>query len=191
METIVLASASPRRKELLEQIGIDYICHPARGEERITCTNPEDVVKELAFQKASEVAQQYPNSIILGADTIVSCDGQILGKPVSREDARTMITRLQGRTHEVYTGVCLMKMRHGNIVSSLVFAEETKVEMYAMSQEEIDCYIQSGEGDDKAGAYGIQGKCAAFIKGIKGDYYNVVGLPVSRVYQNLKELEEK
>lgn len=188
MKTIVLASASPRRKELLEQIGIEFVCHPAIGEERITSTNPKEIVQELALQKASEVAKEYTDVVIIGADTIVSCNGQILGKPASRQEARDMIAGLQGRIHEVFTGVCLLVIEQGDVKKKIVFAEETKVEMYPMSEEEIEKYIATGDGDDKAGAYGIQGKCAAFIKGIVGDYYNVVGLPVSKVYQNLKNL---
>lgn len=190
MKTIILASASPRRKELLEQIGIEFFCHPAVGEEKVSKTNPKDIVKELALQKATEVAKQYPDAIVLGADTIVSCDGQILGKPVSRQNAMEMLNMLQGRTHEVLTGVCILKMIDGTIAEQILFEEETKVEMHAMSFEEIEEYVKSGECDDKAGSYGIQGKCAAFIKGIIGDYYNVVGLPVSRVYQSLKKLTE-
>lgn len=191
MEKIILASASPRRKELLEQIGIAFLCHPACGEEKITHSVPEEIVKELASQKAEEVAVQYPDSVVLGADTIVSCDGDILGKPASRQEATEMINKLQGRTHEVYTGVCLVKMSQGQPVKKTVFAVETKVEMFPMSSQEVETYIASGEGDDKAGAYGIQGKCAAYIKGITGDYYNVVGLPVSRVYQELKAIMEE
>lgn len=188
MNQIILASASPRRRELLEQIGMEFLCHPAVGEEIISTDTPEEVVEALALQKALEVAGYYSDGIIIGADTIVSCDGRILGKPASRKEASEMITLLQGRTHEVFTGVCLIQMKDGYEKQRMLFAEETKVEMYAMSQEEIEDYISSGEGDDKAGAYGIQGRCAAYIKGIQGDYYNVVGLPVSRVYQGIKQL---
>ena len=185
MEKVILASASPRRKELLELIGIPFLCHPAKGEEVTNAIEPAEVVKELARQKALEVSANYPAGIILGADTVVAFQGEILGKPRDRQHALEMITKLQGQTHQVYTGVCLLRIRQGKIADSIVFAEETQVEMYPMSRSEIDRYIHSGEGDDKAGAYAIQGKCAVYIKGIVGDYYNVVGLPVARVYQSL------
>ena len=189
MESVILASASPRRKELLEQIGISFRCHPAKGEEKADGTTPEEIVKRLAQQKAEEVASHYQEGIVLGADTIVCCDHEILGKPENRRQAAEMITRLQGRVHEVYTGVCLLHMHSGICGRELIFAEKTEVEFYPMDQEEIERYIRSGEGDDKAGAYGIQGGCAKYIKGIRGDYYNVVGLPISRVYQSLKQMK--
>lgn len=189
MESIILASASPRRKELLEQMGIIFRCHPAQKEEATNLILPEKRVMELARQKAVEVSEYYQEGIILGADTIVCCDQEILGKPKNREHARKMIARLQGSVHEVYTGVCLRSMQHGVCQQEILFAEETKVEFFPMDDEEILEYIQSGEGDDKAGAYGIQGKCAQYIKGIQGDYYNVVGLPISRVYQSLKQMK--
>lgn len=150
-------------------------------------TQPFAVVQELARQKAREVAPEYEDGIIIGADTVVSVAGQILGKPRCRGHAVEMIGMLQGKTHEVYTGVCLLDVQQGSIVQEIIFAEETKVEMYAMSPMEIQQYVDSGEGDDKAGAYGIQGSCAAYIKGIIGDYYNVVGLPVAKVYQSIKQ----
>lgn len=187
MRSIVLASSSPRRKELLHQIGLEFICHPASGEECPVSEKPSDIVQELARQKAFEVAGDYTDAIIIGADTVVSHNGKVLGKPENREHARRMIMSLQGQTHRVYTGVCLLLVQQKSIVQEIVFADETKVEMYEMSPGEIERYTASGEGDDKAGAYGIQGACAAFIKGIQGDYYNVVGLPVARVYQNIKD----
>lgn len=190
METIILASASPRRKELLEQIGVTFICQPAVGEEKISSDSPETVVKELASQKASEVAAQHQDGIIIGADTVVSLEGKILGKPASRKEACRMLQMLQGRVHQVYTGVCMIKKRQGVVEESVVFSEETLVEMYPVTEKEIENYVQSGESDDKAGGYAIQGKCAVFIKGITGDYYNVVGLPVSRVYQTLQRFNK-
>lgn len=189
MINVILASASPRRKELLEQIGITFSCHPAKGEEVVNSTIPKEIVQELARQKASEVSACYEDGIIIGADTIVCCDDEILGKPADREHAKRMITRLQGRTHEVYTGVCILHISKGRPVKEVVFAEETKVELFTMDAEEIEAYTNSGEGDDKAGAYGIQGRCAAYIKGIIGDYYNVVGLPISRVYQVIRQIK--
>lgn len=187
MMKIILASASPRRKELLEQIGLEFVCHPAVGEEVISKKIPKEVVEELAVQKAEEVSKAYDQGIVIGADTVVSCEEQILGKPLHRQQAREMIELLQGRIHDVYTGVCLLHIENGEVVHKEVFAEKTQVEMFPMSESEIRQYIDSGEGDDKAGAYGIQGKCAAYIKQIVGDYNNVVGLPVGMVYQNIKK----
>jgi len=188
MRQIILASASPRRRELLTQIGLQFECHPAHGEEKLMDNvHPSIAAQELARQKAREVAPEYKDGIIIGADTVVSAAGQILGKPRDRRHAAKMIGLLQGKTHEVYTGVCLLDVQQGSIRQEITFAEETKVEIYEMSSREIHRYVDSGEGDDKAGAYGIQGACAAYIKGISGDYYNVVGLPVARVYQSIKK----
>lgn len=187
MRPIILASASPRRKELLEQIGLTFECCPAKGEEYTQASEPSEVVQDLAAQKALEIAAGCEEGIIIGADTVVSVDGQILGKPENEQHARRMIEQLQGRTHEVYTGVCLLRVQQGKITQRLIYAQETKVEVYPMSQKEVECYIQSGEGVDKAGAYAIQGAFAAYIKGIIGDYYNVVGLPVASVYQAIKD----
>ncbi len=183
---IILASASPRRRELLTQIGVNFAVQPACGEEVITGSNPKEVVKELSAQKAEEVAkmQQEGDWLVIGADTVVSCDSRILGKPKDEADAFVMLSMLQGHTHEVYTGVTLYWSVNGK-EQKLTFAEQTKVTMYAMTAEEIGSYIKTGEPMDKAGSYGIQGKCAAFIEKISGDYNNVVGLPVARIYQEL------
>ena len=183
---IILASASPRRRELLTQIGVNFAVQPACGAEVITGSNPEEVVKELSAQKAEEVAkmQQEGDWLVIGADTVVSCDSRILGKPKDEADAFVMLSMLQGHTHEVYTGVTLYWSVNGK-EQKLTFAEQTKVTMYAMTAEEIRAYIKTGEPMDKAGSYGIQGKCAAFIEKISGDYNNVVGLPVARIYQEL------
>ena len=183
---IILASASPRRRELLTQIGVNFAVQPACGEEVITGSNPEEVVKELSAQNAEEVAkmQQEGDWLVIGADTVVSCDSRILGKPKDEADAFVMLSMLQGHTHEVYTGVTLYWSVNGK-EQKLTFAEQTKVTMYAMTAEEIRSYIKTGEPMDKAGSYGIQGKCAAFIEKISGDYNNVVGLPVARIYQEL------
>ena len=183
---IILASASPRRRELLTQIGVNFAVQPACGEEVITGSTPEEVVNELSAQKAEEVAkmQQEGDWLVIGADTVVSCDSRILGKPKDEADAFVMLSMLQGHTHEVYTGVTLYWSVNGK-EQKLTFAEQTKVTMYAMTAEEIRSYIKTGEPMDKAGSYGIQGKCAAFIEKISGDYNNVVGLPVARIYQEL------
>ncbi len=185
MSRIILASASPRRKELLEQIGIVFEIQPAKGEETITAVAPDEVVRELACQKASEIFDRVKEpAVVIGADTIVAMDRQILGKPENEEDAFRMLRLLQGNTHSVYTGVCVMSK--GVPEKKITFYEQTKVTMFPMSEREIRDYVASGEPMDKAGAYGIQGSCAAFIKEIHGDYNNVVGLPIARLYQECK-----
>lgn len=191
MMKLVLASASPRRKELLAQIGITPFIEPSTIVEKVTSTIPEEVVLELSSQKAQDVAQhQEAGTIVIGADTVVALDGQILLKPVSHEDAYGMISMLQGRNHQVYTGVTMVYCgQQGNKVKS--FVEKTEVMVYPMSEEEIKAYAFSEEPMDKAGAYGIQGNYAAFVKGIAGDYNNVVGLPVGRVYQEMKWMLEQ
>ena len=188
---LVLASASPRRKELLSQIGIVPEIVPSTIEEVITSSVPEEVVRELSLQKARDVAgRQGCKTCVIGADTVVAADGKILGKPASHEDAYRMISMLEGRTHQVYTGVTLIYCgQNGSTVRT--FVEKTDVSVYPMSEQEIKRYADDEEPMDKAGAYGIQGKFAAFIKGIDGDYNNVVGLPVGRVYQELKQMFEQ
>ena len=183
MERIILASASPRRRELLTQIGIRFEIIKAEGEEVITSDIPTEAVKELSAQKAREVASRCGGTVIIGADTVVAADGQILGKPKDEADAVRMLTLLQGRDHEVITGVTvILKSRQREIV----FAETTKVHVFPMTEAQILDYVRSGEPMDKAGAYGIQGCFAAWVKAIEGDYNNVVGLPVSALWQILK-----
>ena len=201
MSQIILASQSPRRKELLEQIGLEFEICPAQGEERITKSIPEEVVMELSKQKAEEVAAMVssfgeehkdittPSDIlVIGADTVVAYDGKILGKPVDEADAKRMLTMLSGNTHSVFTGVTLVLIDKSGRAGELVFYEKTDVKMHAMSETEIDRYIATGEPMDKAGSYGIQGKCAIYIEKIDGDYNNVVGLPITRIYQELKKI---
>lgn len=188
---IYLASASPRRKELLKQIGLSFKTLPSTVEEKITKTKPDEVVEELSYQKAVDVcgrltAEGMEDFVVIGADTIVSCWGEILGKPKDKEDAAKMLKRLQGGSHQVYTGVTLAWKSHDISPMYCAFSECTDVTMYAMTEEEIRQYVDSGEPMDKAGAYAIQGLCAAYIESICGDYNNVVGLPVGRVYQELK-----
>lgn len=210
MKTI-LASASPRRRELLEQMGITFEVRPAKGEEVITKTVPEEVVQELAYQKAYEVAQNILCEAeekkeadqelvrVIGADTIVVYQEEICGKPTDQADASRMLQMLQGNTHQVYTGVCVIDLlpqdkaessnetavsdKTKEVMKIRIFAEKTDVTMYPVSDKEIQEYIETGECMDKAGAYAIQGISAKFIRGIKGDYYNVVGLPMARLYQ--------
>lgn len=188
MKEIILASGSPRRKELLAQIGIAFQVIKSNAEEKITSAIPEEIVKDLSAQKAADVAAGIKEGIILGADTIVCLDHEVMGKPKDREDAYQMLERLQGRSHSVFTGVTLMKKEPGkdDIVRS--FAVETKVKVHEMSKEEIEAYLDTGDPFDKAGSYGIQGPFAAYVDGIEGDYNNVVGLPIAAVYQELKKL---
>lgn len=189
---IILASKSPRRRELLAQIGIEYECIVSDKEEKIAQTVPEEAVKELSKQKAETVFEMTAEEevLVIGADTVVVCGGEIMGKPKDRADAKRMLTRLSGGCHSVWTGVTII-YRAGcakeNAVSVETFAEETRVYMYDISDEEIERYAQSGEPDDKAGAYAIQGAGAKFIKRIEGDYNNVVGLPVAALYQRIKD----
>ncbi len=184
---LILASASPRRKELLAKIGLPFDIIPAKGEETITKESPAEVVIELSQQKALEIAeQQTEECIIIGADTIVAKGQTIMGKPKDEEDAYRMLASISDDRHQVYTGVTMI--RTGNAAKSITFAEKTDVYLYPMSEAEIKAYIASGDPMDKAGAYGIQGDFAIYVKGIQGDYYNVVGLPIGRVYQELKKL---
>lgn len=186
---IILASASPRRKELLEQIGLSPIVMPSDLEEKVTSSDPASVVMELSRQKAENVAEKCSGIvepwIVIGSDTVVCADGKILGKPANRDAAVRMIGALQGRSHSVYTGVTLIIERR-----SVTFFEETRVDVYPMTPDEIEAYVETGESMDKAGAYGIQGRFAAHIKGIDGSYTNVMGLPAGRVYQELRKLQE-
>ncbi len=188
---IYLASASPRRKELLKQVGISFRVVPSTVEEKITKEKPNEVVEELSYQKVVDVcgrlvAEGKEDFVVIGADTVVSAWGKILGKPADKTDAARMLKDLQGSSHQVYTGVTLAWKYKDMSPMYAVFSECTDVTMYAMSDEEIQKYVDSGEPMDKAGAYAIQGLCAAHIQGICGDYNNVVGLPVGRLCQEMK-----
>lgn len=201
MGQIILASQSPRRKELLEQIGLEFEICPAKGEEVITKNVPEEVAKELSLQKAKEVAamvSQYGDNhkelmtpqdiLVIGADTIVAVDDEILGKPKDEADAYRMLSLLSGRTHAVYTGVTFVFIDTTGKAGAHTFYEKTEVQMKELSEEEIRRYVETGDSMDKAGAYGIQGRCAIYIEKINGDYNNVVGLPVARIYKELQKL---
>lgn len=182
IKEIVLASASPRRKEILEMLGIHVILRPSNAKEEIgELIDPKEIVKLLAEQKAMAVLRTE-QELVLAADTVVSIDGMILGKPEDRQDAEQMLKRLSGREHSVFTGFCLLK---GD--KCIIGAEETKVRFGQLSQKMIADYLDTGEPFDKAGAYGIQGKGCLLTSGITGDYYNVVGLPVSRIMRELEE----
>ena len=228
---IILASASPRRRELLTQIGLDFEVVVSETEEKITSTEPAKVVEELSAQKAEAVWEKLcsmtasqgsvtnaerldegsgvsrtdegsevfepeqtsgettmTDTLVLGADTVVACDGKILGKPADTEAAAAMLTMLQGRGHEVYTGVTILYEQNGEM-KTLTFHEKTIVHFYPMTDAQIREYVATGDPMDEAGAYGIQGLCARYISGIAGDYNNVVGLPVGRVYQELHGLQ--
>ena len=190
IRNLILASGSPRRKELLEQIGIMPVISPSRIEEVVTSSVPEQVVLELSSQKAEDVMSRCPvGSVVLGADTVVAIDGMILGKPKSHGEACEMIRRIQGRSHQVHTGVAIL-VKEETGLRQKHFTVKTDVMVFPMTEEEIREYGESEEPMDKAGAYAIQGRFAAYIQGISGDYSNVVGLPVGRVYQELKALLE-
>lgn len=191
--TVILASASPRRTELLEQAGISHLVMPSGCEEITHSQIPEEVVKELSARKAEDVSARYQAEhpgeefMVIGSDTVVAAEGGILGKPKDEEEAFRMISLLQGRSHQVYTGVTLLAWKNGQKVQN-TFAECSQVKVYPMSEEEIRAYIATGDSKDKAGAYGIQGRFAIYIQGIEGDYNNIVGLPIARVYQEMKGL---
>lgn len=223
---IILASASPRRLGLLRQVGIEPLVLPADIDENIPETEPEEKVKKLSLLKAEAVNRNMniaallsgrdsgpgrafaKEAVIIAADTVVTIDGTILGKPATHEEAFDMISRLTGRSHEVYTGVTLLKRNAGtetaafqssaandenpgsrpSAASISTFAVRTTVHVGPMTEEEIRSYADSAEPMDKAGAYGIQGAFARYISKIEGDYYNVVGLPLYEVMQGLKEM---
>ncbi len=181
---MILASQSPRRKELLGFITSDFSVIPAAGEERIPeGASPEETVLALSRQKAEEIFAEHKGETIIGADTVVAIDGEILGKPRDEAHAAEMLRKLSGRVHSVFTGVCVI-FPDGSLEC---FAEETKVEFYELTEREIADYIATGDPMDKAGAYGIQGFGALLVEGIQGDYFNVMGLPVCMLGQTLKE----
>lgn len=194
MSRLILASASPRRRELLARIGLSFEILPARGEENPHSAIPEEMVQELSAGKALEIygsleEQEKEEAVIIGADTLVAFGNRVMGKPQDEKDAFDMLFLLQGNTHQVYTGVTLLYTPKGETAcKKLTFLEKTDVTMYPMTEQEILEYIATGEPMDKAGAYGIQGRCAAYVREICGDYNNVVGLPVSRLYQELKRI---
>lgn len=183
---IVLASASPRRAELLGRLTGDFNVEESGADETYAGGNPAKLARILAERKAADVFSRNPDAVVIGADTVVALGGRIFGKPRDEADARSMLRLLSGRQHVVYTGVCVLSARYKR-----VFCSRTKVQFDTFSQQETDAYIASGDWADKAGAYGIQGTAAKYIRGIKGDYYNVVGLPLNTLYKLLKDLEER
>lgn len=185
---LLLASQSPRRQEILTLAGLDFTVHPAEGEWAPENLLPFDRVCALAKSKAQQIASMHPNSLILGSDTMVVLDDVALGKPQNEEDAVEMLLSLSGRTHQVMTGVWIIETDGaGNTVKESGFTDVTEVDFWAFSADEAAEYVASGEPMDKAGAYGIQGKGMRFIKGIRGDYYTVMGLPGSRLLRFLTD----
>jgi septum formation protein len=180
---LILASASPRRREMLELMGYDFSVKPSRAEENIEICEPGEYVSRLAKIKASAVARDNPGCCVLGSDTIVYLDGEILGKPHDEEDAFRILSKLSGRTHTVYTGVAVI--REGK---ETVFYDRADVTFKKLEEAEIRDYIATGEPMDKAGAYGIQGPATVLVEKIDGCYFTVIGLPSPHVYEALKEM---
>ena len=175
---LVLASSSPRRSEILNSVGWRFTKHVANiDENELTGETPEEYVLRLAVEKAETVAAGFPGEIVLGADTTVVIDGQIIGKPVDLADARRMLTMLSGNWHQVLTGVAIVE--NGEMRCGI---QSTRVKFASMSDAEITFLAERGDPLDKAGAYAVQAQAALFIEGIEGDYWNVVGLPVKLVY---------
>lgn len=184
LKKVILASASPRRATLLYNMGLDFMTVPAAIDESILPhEKPADAVMRIAVAKAEAAGSRHPDAIVIAADTVVVCKGQILGKPVDDREAFSMLSTLSGNVHEVMTGLCVLDSTSG---ARDIDFENTLVRFRELDNEEIEAYIASGEPLDKAGAYGIQGRAAIFVAGLEGCYYNVVGLPLSRLYLMLK-----
>lgn len=184
MQRLILASSSPRRKELLENLHLAFEISSSDADESFgEELSPSEAVMELAARKSSAVSAKFPDSFIIGADTVVVHEGLILGKPGNRQEASEMLRILSGNIHTVYTGVSIVTPE-----KEARFYEKTDVTFWELSDEEIDTYIKSGEPFDKAGGYGIQGFGSMLVKQINGDYYTVVGLPVSRLVRELRKI---
>ena len=188
---MILASGSPRRAEILTSVGWEFTKDSADIDEtEFEGEKPEDYVQRLALEKAEAVAQKYDDVIVLGADTTVVIDNQILGKPTDLADARRMIKMLSGNWHEVLTGVAIVKVQSSKFkVQSSI--QRTRVKFAEMTDEEIEFLVRFGEPLDKAGAYAVQAQAALFIEKIEGDYWNVVGLPISLVYELIEKMSEQ
>ncbi|MBR2264831.1 MAG: septum formation protein Maf [Firmicutes bacterium] len=181
-QKVILASASPRRRELLKKVFPTFEVQPTEVEEIVPKGMPARLQSEyLAMIKARPLAEQHPEALVIGSDTTVIVDDVVLGKPRDVEEAKAMLRLLSGRIHVVCTGVALFYEGR-----ETRFTESTEVEFYPMTEEEIDAYVASGDPMDKAGAYGIQSSAGIFIKGIRGDYDTVMGLPAARIYQEIK-----
>lgn len=188
---LILASQSPRRQEILTLAGFEFSVCPADAEWAPEGLSPFDRVRELAHSKAAEVAQKYPNSIVLGSDTMVVLGEKALGKPRDEQDAVDMLMSLQGRSHQVMTGVWVIETdAAGNAVKEDGFTDVTTVDFWAFPEVEAREYVATKESMDKAGAYAIQGKGMRFVKGICGDYYTVMGLPGGRLVRFLQAFNE-
>lgn len=192
MKRIILASASPRRRELLERAGVKFEVIPASGEEKRISDDPKEAVQQLARDKAVSVMHTIEDSadgtLVIGSDTVVVFENMILGKPHDMEDAVNTLKKLQGNIHQVYTGVSVLEKKNG-VWTEHTFYESTDVTFYPVSDEEIRAYVATGEPMDKAGSYGIQGTFGIYVRGICGDYNNVVGLPVARLFYEMKKSE--
>ncbi len=185
MKKIILASASPRRRELLKLAGIPFRVEPANADESpLPGESPKEHVRRLALLKSGVVAARRREGAVLGADTVVVVDGIILGKPASKAQARRMLNLISGRTHEVLTGIALVDAAAGRALSAV---EKTVVSVKPLSKKDIEDYVKTGEPMDKAGAYGIQGLFSVYVKGIRGCFFNVVGLPLPRLSELMKE----
>jgi nucleoside triphosphate pyrophosphatase len=181
---IVLASASPRRKELMEGVKLDFIVHPSDFEEKNGDLEPEELVIHNSLGKAQDTARHYNNALIIGVDTIGVVGDQIIGKPHDKEHAKELLRLLSNTTHKVISGVTVMNSKTKKTITAV---ETTLVSMDRLEEDDIEAYVNSGEGEDKAASYAIQGLGALFVKGIEGDYFNVVGLPIFRLRKILKE----
>jgi septum formation protein len=185
MKKIILASASPRRKALLEQIGLEFtVDASAKEDDNLAGQTPHQLVKEISRKKAESVAGKYPDAVIIAADTLGVIDGRIIGKPHSESEARAMLASLSGKTHSVITGFTVMDTLTRKTVAKSV---ETTVHMKRITKPEIEAYVKTGEPLDKAGAYAIQGLGAVLVEKIEGDYFNVMGLPLCALAEVLKE----
>ncbi len=192
---IILASGSPRRRELMDRIGSDYICIPSNKEEDMSGHDPKIMVEMLSAMKAGDIANKiidgtfpYSSAVIIGCDTVVAFEKKILGKPKNEEDAVSMIKSFVGKAHHVHTGVCILVIQNKQIVKKVNYSVSTAVNVVNMTDEEIRSYVATGEPMDKAGAYAIQGLFCPFIDSIEGDYYNIVGFPISSIYRSFKNL---
>ncbi len=178
---IILASASPRRKELLEGLKVKFTVIPSGADETVCSSDPEMLVRELSARKALDVYSSHPDSLVIGSDTVVAADGEILGKPKNEQDARRMLALLSGKTHEVFTGVSVV-FPDGSVSTDSC---RSAVAFKKLEPWEIDAYTATGEYTDKAGSYAIQGRAAVFVEKIEGCYSNIVGLPLPTLYRML------
>jgi len=185
MKAIILASASPRRKELLEQIGLSFRVEPSNYQENIRFDlEPHDLARALSLEKARLVARNHRNALVIAADTFIVFEGKILGKPRTETEAKEMLETINGKPHSVITGFTIIDSDSNKTLSRSV---ETKVHLRKLSSDEIDAYVRSKEPLDKAGAYAIQGLGSVIVEKIEGDYFNVIGLPLSALTESLKE----